>query len=80
MSILSGIAINDAITEGTIVIDPFDLKCINPASVDLHLGKGIATYKDRLLDSRLDNPVETFTMDGMGFSLQPGILYLRLKP
>jgi dCTP deaminase len=24
----------------------------------------------------LDNPVETFTMDGMGFSLQPGILYL----
>lgn len=76
MSILSGIAINDAITEGTIVIDPFDPKCINPASVDLHLGKEVVTYVRHNLDARKEHEVNTEVIDNMGFLLSPGRLYL----
>jgi dCTP deaminase len=46
MSILSGPAIIDCVAAGDIVIEPFDLECINPASIDLRLGDEVAVYSD----------------------------------
>jgi dCTP deaminase len=46
--ILSGPEILKQIEAGNIAIDPFDLKRINPASVDLTLGDLVSVYSDNL--------------------------------
>lgn len=43
--ILSGVAIHEAVEAGDIRIDPFCLDHLNPASIDLTLGAGVAVYK-----------------------------------
>jgi dCTP deaminase len=83
MSILSGPAIRAAIERGDIVINPFDSKYVNPASVDLTLGTKVARYanerilgKGVVLDSKKDNPCEFFDIEHGGVWLYPGHLYL----
>jgi deoxycytidine triphosphate deaminase len=43
--ILAGSAIEEAIEDGHITIDPFDAKLINPASIDVRLGTQIIVYQ-----------------------------------
>jgi len=82
MSILSGSAIRSAVDRGDIVIDPFDAKRVNPASVDLTLGTKIRTYRAAawtdVLDCKVNNPTDLAEMDHERgtFVLLPGHLYL----
>jgi dCTP deaminase len=45
MSILSGPRIEQMVKEGWIEIDPFDRTRVNPASIDLTLGREVAVYE-----------------------------------
>jgi len=72
--VLSGQAIEQAIAEDRIQVDPFDRKYVNPASYDLTLGEEVRIY---------ENVVHTHDMvdqDGSYFKVAPlGILDSR-KP
>jgi dCTP deaminase len=74
--ILTDKKVLEAIASGAIVIEPFDRSCLGTNSYDVHLGKYLAVYKDRVLDARKHNQIDTFEMDETGFVLQPGTLYL----
>ncbi|MBU6340803.1 MAG: dCTP deaminase [Bacteroidetes bacterium] len=74
--ILTDKKILESIATGDIVIEPFDRNCLGTNSYDVHLGKYLAVYKDRVLDARKHNPIETFEIGTAGFVLQPGTLYL----
>lgn len=64
------------IEKGTIVIQPYDRSCLGTNSYDVHLGKYLATYRDKVLDARKHNEIDTFEIPEEGFVLQPGQLYL----
>jgi len=74
--ILSDKRILDEIEKGTIIIEPFNLDCLGTNSYDVHLGKYLATYKDRVLDAKAHNKIDHFEIPKDGFVLQPGTLYL----
>jgi dCTP deaminase len=65
-----------AIETGEIVITPFERKCLGTNSYDVHLGKYLAVYKDRVLDAKKHNQIEEIVIGEEGFVLQPGTLYL----
>jgi dCTP deaminase len=65
-----------AIETGEIVITPFRKKCLGTNSYDVHLGKYLAVYKDRVLDAKKHNQIEEIVIGEEGFVLQPGTLYL----
>lgn len=67
----------DEIEKGTIVIEPFDRKCLGSNSYDVHLGKKLGMYVDDELDARLNNPMRIIEIDeNEGYVLEPGQLYL----
>lgn len=66
----------ESIQSKQIVIEPFDAKCLGTNSYDVHLGKYLATYKDRVLDAKAHNDIEHFEIGPDGFVLEPGTLYL----
>lgn len=74
--ILSDKRILAEIDKGTIIIEPFKPECLGTNSYDVHLGKYLATYKDRVLDAKAHNTIEHFEIPKEGFVLQPGTLYL----
>ncbi|MEI6507324.1 MAG: dCTP deaminase [Bacteroidota bacterium] len=74
--ILSDKNILKEIEAGTILIEPFRKECLGSNSYDVHLGRHLATYKDRVLDAREHNKIDTFEIPIEGFVLQPGTLYL----
>ncbi|CAA6829074.1 MAG: Deoxycytidine triphosphate deaminase (EC [uncultured Aureispira sp.] len=74
--ILSDKEILKAIESKEIVIEPFDPSCLGTNSYDVHLGKYLATYKDRVLDAKKHNEIESFEIPDEGFVLQSGMLYL----
>lgn len=74
--ILSDVRILEEIEKGTIMIEPFRRECLGTNSYDVHLGRYMANYKDRVLDAREHNKIETFEIPSEGFVLQPGTLYL----
>jgi dCTP deaminase len=74
--ILSDKSILEEIEKGTILIEPYRPECLGTNSYDVHLGKHLAVYKDRLLDAREHNKIEEFRIPEDGFILQPGTLYL----
>lgn len=74
--ILTDSKILEAIRTGEIIIDPFDLSCLGTNSYDVHLGKTLATYKDRVLDAKKHNQIEYFHIPSIGFVLEPNTLYL----
>jgi dCTP deaminase len=74
--ILSDISILESIKNGEIVIEPFRPECLGTNSYDVHLGKYMAVYKDRVLDARAHNIIEEIEIGEEGFTLQPGTLYL----
>jgi dCTP deaminase len=74
--ILSDKEILKAIDTKAIVIEPFDPSCLGTNSYDVHLSKHFATYKDRVLDAKAHNEIESFEIPEEGFVLQTGMLYL----
>ncbi len=74
--ILSDKGILEEIERGSIIIEPFDLKCLGTNSYDVHLGKYLATYRSRVLDAKKQNEIDHFEIPKDGFVLHPGILYL----
>jgi dCTP deaminase len=74
--ILSDKKILEAIAGGSIVIEPFNRACLGTNSYDVHLGKNLAVYRDRILDAKKHNPIEHFEIPQEGFVIEPGTLYL----
>jgi dCTP deaminase len=74
--ILSDKRILEEIDKGTILIEPFRKNCLGTNSYDVHLGKHLATYKNRVLDAREHNKIDYFEIPMDGFVLQPNTLYL----
>jgi dCTP deaminase len=74
--ILSDVKILEEIKKGTILIEPYNRECLGTNSYDVHLGKYLAVYKDRILDAKKHNEVEHFEIGEDGFVLQPNTLYL----
>jgi dCTP deaminase len=74
--ILSDKEIKAAIERGEIVIEPYDPSCLGTNSYDVHLGKYLATYKDRVLDAKKHNQIEVFEIPEEGFVLEQNTLYL----
>ncbi|MBX2927212.1 MAG: dCTP deaminase [Saprospiraceae bacterium] len=74
--ILSDKKILEGIAASQIVIEPFRPACLGTNSYDVHLGKWLACYKNKVLDARLHNEIEYFEIPEEGFILQPGTLYL----
>ena len=74
--ILSDIRILEEIEKGSIMIEPFRRECLGTNSYDVHLGKYLGCYKDRVLDAKAHNKIELFEIPLDGFVLQPGTLYL----
>src|SRR6202051_3876623 len=74
--ILSDKRILEEIDNGHIIIEPFKRDCLGTNSYDVHLGKHLATYRDRVLDAKLHNEIVAFEIPKEGFVLQPNTLYL----
>ncbi|MCB9251842.1 MAG: dCTP deaminase [Flavobacteriales bacterium] len=74
--ILSDKKILDEIDAGNILIEPFRKECLGTNSYDVHLGKYLACYKDRILDAKAHNKIEMFEIPNDGYVLVPGTLYL----
>lgn len=74
--ILSDQQILEEIEKGTIVLNPYNASCLGTNSYDVHLGKYLAVYVDRVLDAKKHNKIEVFEIPEDGFLLEPGTLYL----
>ena len=61
---------------GSIVIKPFNRKYLGSNSYDVHLGKGLAMYKEEILDAKVHNHIHHFTIPPEGIILVPSKLYL----
>ena len=65
--ILSDKRILEEIAAGNILIEPFKKECLGTNSYDVHLGRYLATYKDRVLDAKSHNQIDTFEIPQEGF-------------
>lgn len=74
--ILSDTRILEEIEKGTIVIEPYNRAYLGTNSYDVHLGKHLAVYRDKVLDAKKHNEIDHFEIPEEGFVLQPGMLYL----
>ena len=74
--ILTDAKILEGIENGDIVIEPFDKSNLGTNSYDVHMGRTLAVYKDRVLDAKRHNTIEYFEIGPEGFVLEPGTLYL----
>lgn len=74
--ILSDKEILKEMKEGTILIEPYREACLGTNSYDVHLGKHLATYRNRVLDAKQHNEIEHFEIPQEGLVLEPGVLYL----
>ena len=73
--ILSGKEIAQHMGED-IFIEPFDPRRLNPNSYNLTLHNELLVYENRLLDMKMENPVEQLTIPEEGLVPQPDRLYL----
>ena len=74
--ILTDKTIIDEITEGNIVIEPFNPNNLGTNSYDLTLSNTLILYTERVLDVRKKNPSAPMIIPEDGLVLQPGIVYL----
>lgn len=74
--ILSDKRILEEIEKGNILIEPYRKDCLGTNSYDVHLGRYLATYRDRVLDARAHNKIDVFEIPAEGLVLHPGTLYL----
>jgi len=69
--ILSDKRILEEIELGHIIIEPFNRECLGTNSYDVHLGKYLATYRDRVLDAKKHNEIDGFEYLKMGLFCNP---------
>ena len=62
--------------DGSIKVEPFRRECLGTNSYDVHLGKTLALYEDKVLDAKKHNKIKTFEIPEEGFVLMPDTLYL----
>lgn len=74
--ILSGRRIQDEVTSGKLVIEPFDPARLGPNSYNLRLHDELAVYTEPVLDMKQPQPLERLTIPPEGLVLEPGKLYL----
>lgn len=74
--ILTGNAIDKAVGDGSIHIDPYQSECLSPNSYDFHLSERICWYVDHVLDCRKENRAEHATIPPEGMVLEPDRIYL----
>jgi len=74
--ILSDKKILEEIENGNIIIEPFSSEALGSNSYDVHLGKYLATYRDRILDAKKHNQIEEIVIPKEGYLLEPSTLYL----
>ena len=74
--ILSDAEILREIESGRIVIQPYSRECLGSNSYDVHLGKALAVYEDKVLDAKKHNKVRHFEIPTEGYVLEPDHLYL----
>ncbi len=74
--ILSDRRILEEIKKETIKIEPYNRAFLGSNSYDVHLGKHLATYKNKTLDAKTHNEIDHFEIGEKGFILEPGQLYL----
>jgi dCTP deaminase len=74
--ILSDHRILEEIEKETIKIQPYNREFLGSNSYDVHLGKHLATYKDKELDAKKHNEITHLEIPDEGFVLQPHQLYL----
>ncbi len=64
------------IEDKNILIEPFNIEHLGTNSYDVHLGKYLGTYENRVLDARKHNKIQIFEIPVEGFILQNDTLYL----
>lgn len=74
--ILTDKTISDEISEGNIVIEPFNPINLGTNSYDLTLSNTLVLYTNRVLDVRKKNLSAPMIIPEKGLILQPGIIYL----
>ena len=74
--ILTDKEILNSMEKGLIKVEPFISSCLGTNSYDVHLGKTLAVYKDKVLDAKSHNQIETFEIPPEGFVLEPNGFYL----
>lgn len=74
--ILTGPKIKEEVEKGTIIIKPFNENQINPNSYDFRIGSTLIVYKNKILDTKKENPIRTVKIPESGIVLYPGRLYL----
>ena len=74
--ILSDTRILEEIEKQTIKIEPYNREYLGSNSYDVHLGKYLATYSDKILDAKKHNQIIHFEIPENGYVLHPGELYL----
>jgi len=78
MAILSDSKILERISDGDIIIEPFQRKNLGSNSYDVTLGNSLLMYKmdKEFLDTKTPNQFYEVTIPENGYVLKPGILYL----
>lgn len=74
--ILSGRRIQDEVTSGKLVLEPFDPARLGPNSYNLRLHEELAVYTEPVLDMKKPQPLERLVIPPEGLLLEPGRLYL----
>ena len=74
--ILTGEQIEKSVSNGEIIIDPFDKNQLGPNSYDFKLGDKCLIYKNAELDSAKDNEVIEIAIPDDGLLLDPSKVYL----
>lgn len=74
--ILSDKEILAGIESKSIVIEPYDRKCLGTNSYDVHLGKTLACYESSVLDAKAHNTIKYFEIPKDGIVLEPHKFYL----
>ena len=74
--ILSDKRILEEIEKGTIKIEPYNRKDLGSNSYDVHLGKWLATYDNKVLDAKAHNTITYFEIPDEGYVLEPSGFYL----
>lgn len=74
--ILTGSKIREEISNGRIIIEPFDSNSINPNSYNYTLGSFVKVYKNNCLDSKFKEEVNVIEIPDDGLVLEPNKVYL----